>query len=90
MARTSRDLGVVAEQGLQGGAAPGQPRLDGADGDAGLRGDLGHRQVAQVVQHERPALGLGQLPEGGHQGHVVGGRLRRWCVMLDRPVGWPA
>src|SRR6476469_219766 len=69
MAAPSRGQGVV-EQGVERGAAPREPRLDGADGGAQLDRDLGDREVAEVVQHERAALVGGQAVEGGHEGHA--------------------
>ena len=39
-------------------------------GDADLAGDVVHGQVGDVVEHQRLALGLGQLLERRHQRDV--------------------
>src|SRR5215467_141488 len=62
---------VVAEVGGECGAPPVQQDPHGGQGDALLGGDLGDRQVGQVVQDDRAAVLGGQLGQGGDQGHPV-------------------
>jgi hypothetical protein len=56
-----------------------QPALHRPDGQAQLGGDLFHRQVGDVVQHQHLPLGHRNPAEGPHQVDVVGAdRRQRW------------
>ena len=67
-------LGLVDEQEGEGGSAAGQAGLHCADGCTGLGRDLVDGQVAEVVQDQRAALGLGKSPQHPDESHVVGVR----------------
>ena len=64
--RVTVEIGV--EEDGESGAAAGEAGLDRPFGDADLAGDRLHGQVAEVVEDERLALGVRQLPQCGHQG----------------------
>ena len=81
--------GIVQQDGERG-PAPGQAGLDGAVGRIGLGRHGGHAQVAEVVQHQRPALVERQPGQRGQERDAVGVGAGDRPLGLERTVGRPA